>query len=419
MKIVVVNNKFYRRGGPETYMLKFMEMAEQHGHTAIPFAFRDERNLPSDYAGYFPGKPRAKKGVSGLIRGALTAFDNKEADECLRRLIRAEKPDLIYIIVQINGLSPGIIKVAKEEGVPVIHRFSDFFMACPKYSFFRDGEVCEKCMHGNYRHAVRNKCTKNSRMVSLLRAMTMRYHNRKKYYDMVDRYITPSTHTRSLLVRDGCLTEDRIAHNPTYIDCSGITPRYDNDGYVLCLGRFSPEKGFEYVVDAFRRLKDIPVKVWVTGDKENATPELLQMIEEGGLQDKIHFTGFITGKTLDEAISGAMCVACPAIWYENMPNVLIEAFSHGKPVIASDIGSLAEVVEDGKTGLLFEPKNVEQIAACIRRLYEDPALCESLGRAAREKCEREYSPEKHWQRFVTICQEIGVNTEKVKEETNA
>ncbi len=411
MKIVVVNNKFYRRGGPETYMIKFMDMIRENGHTAIPFAFADEKNLPSDYAEYFPKRPRDKKGIAGVVSGALTAFDNKEADKCLRRLIREEKPDLIFIIVQINGLSPGLIKVAKEEGVPVIHRFSDFFMACPKYSFFRDGNVCEECMHRRYRHAVKHKCSKNSRLVSLLRVMTMRYHNRKKYYDMVDRFMTPSTHTKSLMVRDGCLTADRITHNPTYIDCTAITPRYDNDGYVLCLGRFSPEKGFEYVVDAFRRLKDIPVKVWVTGDKENATPELLRMIEEGGLQDKVHFTGFITGKTLDDAISGAMCVACPAIWYENMPNVLLESFSHGKPVIASRIGSMAEVVQDGKTGLLFEPKNVEQIAACIRKLHENPSLTEELGKNARKTCETEYSPEKHWQRFTGICREIGVNME--------
>jgi glycosyltransferase involved in cell wall biosynthesis len=97
-----------------------------------------------------------------------------------------------------------------------------------------------------------------------------------------------------------------------------------------------------------------------------------------------------------------MCVACPAIWYENLPNVILESFAYGKPVIASRLGSLADAVEDGKTGLLFEPKNPFEIASCIRRLYEDSHLCVELGENARQEAETKYSPQAHWSRFMEI-----------------
>ena len=101
-----------------------------------------------------------------------------------------------------------------------------------------------------------------------------------------------------------------------------------------------------------------------------------------------------------------MCVACPAIWYENMPNVVLEAYAYGKPVIASNIGSLKEIIEHGKTGFLFEAKNSTQIANSIRTLFLNQELVTQMGINARQKCEIEYSPEVHWNRFLKLYNKI-------------
>ena len=95
-----------------------------------------------------------------------------------------------------------------------------------------------------------------------------------------------------------------------------------------------------------------------------------------------------------------MCVACPAIWYENLPNVILEAFSYGRPVIATDIGSLSDVVDNGVDGLLFERKNSKQIADCIRMIYDNPDLFAQMSKNARKKCQELFSPQAHWQRFI-------------------
>lgn len=427
MKIVIAHYKYYIQGGPERYMLKFMKLAEEHGHTVIPFSVRYPQNLPTPYDRYFVS-PKSKNSTGRfdaanltpmvVVKGAWNEFHNGEAKKNLRRLIREEKPDLLYVLIP-GMLSADIFKVAKEEGVPVILRLSDFRVLCGSYSLRRGEEVCEECIYGKYRCMVKHRCVKKSRLLSFLRMWSLSHARRRKTYRYVDAVIAPPKFTGDLMVRSGFFSKEKVHVNPTFIDASAIVPSEKRENYVLCLGRFSPEKGFIYVVEALRYLKDLPVTVAVTGDKENCDATLKEVIGKYDLEDKVKFVGFLQGEELERVTAQALCVACPAIWYENLPNVVLEAYAYGKPVIASDIGSLAEVVEDGKTGLLFEPKNVEQIAACIRRLYEDPALCESLGRGAREKCEREYSPEKHWERFVTICQGVGVNTEKVEEDTKA
>ena len=410
MKIVIAHYKYYIQGGPERYMLKFMQLAEEHGHTVIPFSINYNKNLPSEYAGFFvsannennTGRFDASKlSLKSAVRGVSRIFHNKEAYEQLKRLIKQEKPDLLYCLIP-GALSADIFKAAKEENIPVMLRLSDFRLICGNNLLLRDKRICEDCIHGNYRCMVKHKCVKNSTALSIFRKMSLSYARKHKSYELVDAVIAPPKFTADKFVESGFFPAEKIYVNPTFIDCSNVPVSKVFKDYVLCLGRFSPEKGFIYVIEALQYLKDIPVKVAVTGDKENCDKQLKETIEKYGLEDKVRFLGFLHGEKLEQITSEALCVAAPAIWYENLPNVVLEAYSYGKPVIASNLGSLAEIVEDGKTGLLFEPKNPEQIADCIRRLYENPEYCVELGQNARKKCETDFSPEAHWNRFIEI-----------------
>ena len=120
--------------------------------------------------------------------------------------------------------------------------------------------------------------------------------------------------------------------------------------------------------------------------------------------EKIVFTGFKHGKELRELISHSTCIVCPAIWYENMPNTVIEAYAYGKPVVASRIGSLAEIVEDNKTGLLFEMKNSKDFSDKLRKFIDEPTLSMTLGINARCKVEKDYAVEKHMNSVVRILE---------------
>ena len=98
---------------------------------------------------------------------------------------------------------------------------------------------------------------------------------------------------------------------------------------------------------------------------------------------------------MNELLENCLCVACPSIWFDNMPNSIIEAFAYAKPVIASNIGSIKEMVIEGYNGFLFEPKSINQIAKCIMMILEDKEKMIKMGKNARSFCEEKYSPAKH------------------------
>ena len=415
MKIILAHYKYYIQGGPERYLFKFMKLAESHGVEVVPFSVNYPSNAPSEFSDFFVGRATAGGNYDAsnhspqyLLEGAWHEFHNHQAAAQLRSLIQKTNPDMLYVLIP-GQLTADIFRVAKEAHLPILLRISDFRLICGKNLLMRQEEICTDCIHGDYRPMVKHRCVKGSKALSILRALSCDYTRRFHRYDRVDAVITPPEYTKKLLVESGFFPERKVFVNPTFIDCTKIIPNFTPGDYVLCLGRFSEEKGFRYVVEAMQYLKDLPVQLAITGTEEGCDEALKRQIEALGIRDKIRFTGFVKGKALEDLTKGALCVACPAVWYENMPNVVLESYAYGKPVIASNLGSLTELVEDGKTGLLFEPKNTQKIASCIRCLAEHPEKTQEMGENARKFCEEKYTPEAHWQRFLTIAESVGVH----------
>lgn len=408
MKIIVANYRYFIAGGPERYMFKFIEAAEKRGIEVIPFSVQNSQNKPTKYDKYF-AKPRAKElmyadtkrsfhNYYGIFRATLW---NYEAAGKLRRLIKDTKPDAIYILHEINHLSPSIIRAARKENIRIVHRISDFFMFCARYDFLYENEICEACIHGDYTEAVKKKCVKNSGVGTRLRVAAMKLYKRSRVFEDVDKFIATCLFSKNKLIEGG-IPADKIECIPTFINAEDVTPCYENEKYFLFLGRMAHQKGTIYAIEAMSHLKDTEYSLKITGEITDAEEDrkIWEYVVVNGLQDKIIFTGFKHGVELDELINKAVCIVCPAIWYENMPNTVIEAYAHGKPVVASRIGSLAEIVVDNETGLLFEIRNSKELADKLRQFVNDPELSCRLGQNARKKCEEDYSEEKHMDRVL-------------------
>ena len=403
MRIIIANYRYFVAGGPEKYMFKFMESARKIGIDVIPFSVDNPQNEVTIYSKYF-AKPRSnqlmyadtKKSIGNMIGMVRATVWNYDAEKKLRKLIRDTKPDVVYILHEVNHLSPSIIRAAKKEGVRVVHRISDFFMFCPKYDFLCENEICEACLHGEYRKAIEHRCVKGSKAGTLLRILAMKLYAITKIFDDVDQYICTCEFSKTKLIEGG-IPSEKISCIPTFIDAAKITPCYENDKYFLFLGRMAHQKGTIYAIEAMNYLRDTEYVLKITGQITDSEEDqkIWMYIRENNLEEKVVFTGFKRGKELEQLISRATCILCPAIWYENMPNTVIEAYAYGKPVVASRIGSLAEIVVDGETGFLFEMKNSKDLAKKLTRFSDDGTLAEKLGINARMICEDLYSPDRH------------------------
>ena len=412
MRIIVAHYKYYIQGGPERYMFKFMDLAERNGCEVIPFSVNYKLNQKTSYSKYFVGTEESggnydasNHKLSYLLKSAWHEFHNFEAARNLKKLIKETKPDLLYVLIP-GQLTTDIFKVAHKAGIPVILRISDFRTICGNNILLSKGELCEDCIHGKYGFCYKKRCVKNSKMLSLLRAVSLNYARKHKKYRYVDAVITPPSFTANKLVESGFFPKEKVHVLPTFVDTKSIKPSNSFGNYVLCLGRFSPEKGFDSVLRALQYLKDLPIKVAITGTKENCDPRIKKLIEELNIGQQVSFVGFLSGDKLSEITSNCLCVACPALWYENMPNVVLEAFAYGKPVVATDIGSLSEIVINEHNGLLFPRNDDKELANCIRRLFGDSDLRKRLGDNARRDAELHYSPEKHFVGFLEIVNSL-------------
>lgn len=415
MRIIVANYRYFIAGGPEKYMFKFMDAAQRMSIEVIPFSVNNPQNEETPYSKYF-AKPRSnqlmfadtKKTIGNYVGMFRSTVWNWNAEAKLRKLIRDTKPDAVYILHEVNHLSPSIIRAAKKEGVRVVHRISDFFMFCPKYDFLCENEICEACLHGDYSKAIAHRCVKGSKAGTWLRVIAMELYKATKVFDDVDHFVCTCEFSKNKLIEGG-IPSVKITCVPTFIDASKITPCYKNDKYFLFLGRMAHQKGTIYAIEAMKYLKDTDYVLKITGQISESEEDqaIWKYIQDNQLENKVIFTGFKHGKELDTLISRASCIVCPAIWYENMPNTVIEAYAYGKPVVASKIGSLAEIVVDGETGFLFEMKNSKDLADKLRRFVNNENLSMILGSRAREKCEVEYCEDNHMNMVLDILSGQG------------
>lgn len=321
MRIIIANYRYFIAGGPEKYMFKFMDAAEKMGIEVIPFSVNNPQNEETPYSKYF-AKPRSnqimyadtKKSISNLIGMVRATVWNYDAEKRLRHLIRDTKPDAVYILHEVNHLSPSIIRAARKEKVRVVHRISDFFMFCPKYDFLCENEICEACLHGDYRKAIEHRCVKGSKAGTLLRVMAMKLYAATKVFDDVDQYICTCEFSKNKLIEGG-ISKDKVTCVPTFIDATSITPCYEDDKYFLFLGRMAHQKGPIYAIEAMKYLKDTDYVLKITGQISDSEEDqkIWNYIKENNLEDKIVFTGFKHGKELQELISHSTCIVCPGL----------------------------------------------------------------------------------------------------------
>ncbi len=397
MKILFVNKYYHPSGGPETVMLQTREKLESLGNEVVFFSMQHPRNLETPYSKYFVCNVDYN-GSNSLLNKAkmsLNIFYSLEARRKMELLLEEEKPDLAHLHNIYHQISPSILPVLKKKGIPVVMTLHDFKLVCPNYTLLREGDPCESCEGKHFYKAVIHKCVKDSYWKSLVCSLEMYFHRFLKIYkNHVDAFITLSEFSREKMVQYG-LPEKKTLCLPNYVDLPSNGAGENPGKYILFLGRLSEKNGIMTLLQAMEKLKGVPLIVAGEGE---LLPVLKQFVKNKKM-DNVTFTGFLNGTKLEETIENSMFLVFPAICYHNCPMSVLESFAHDKPVIGSNLGSIPELIDDGIDGLLFEPKNTEDLAEKIGYLYNHPLLARKMGVSARKKVEQRYSKEGYYNRL--------------------
>lgn len=412
MKILLVNYRYFISGGPEKYMFNIKKMLEENGHEVIPFSIHSNKNVDTPYSKYFvePIGSRdavyfneVKKTPKSVWQMFSRSVYSVEVKNAIQREIKAEKPDLVYIIHFVNKLSPSVITGAKELGIPVVLRLSDYFLLCPRFDFMYQKKVCEECLTKGYKSCIQKKCVQGSKAASLIRVFSMKVHSLLKVYDKVDAFITPSEFLKKKLVANG-FPEGKIYCIPTFTTSKSTVGKPQIGTYGLYFGRVTEEKGVETAIKAYEKMPEKQLKI-MGDDTTDEGIRLKEYVRQKGLSN-VEFLGFKGGTELEEVIKGAKFTLIPSIWYDNLPNTALESFQYSKPVIASNIGSLPELIIDGYNGYLFEPGDSEDLRKKVEKIDSDEETLQRLGKNSRSRLEDRFAPLTHYDSLMNVMKKV-------------
>lgn len=411
MRILLVNYRYFISGGPEKYMFNIKKLLEEHGHEVIPFSNHSSKNVETVYSKYFVepiGGRNAvyfedcKKTPKVIWQMLSRSIYSKEVERAICRQIKDVKPDVVYIIHFVNKLSPSVICGAKKMGVPVVLRLSDYFLLCPRFDFLYHKRVCEDCLTKGYRTCIKRRCVKHSLFASIVRVFSMKVHSFLHIYDKVDAFITPSEFLKKKLEDNG-FEPEKIHCIPTFTNIAEPPKAPAVGAYGLYFGRLTEEKSVQTIIKAYEKLPSHQIKI-VGDDTTGEAIRLKQYVAAKGLSN-IEFLGFKDGEELTDVIQKSRFSIIPSICYENLPNTALESFQYSKPVLASNIGSLPELITDGENGYLFKPGNVKDLYSKIKLMDDDTAV-KAMGAACIKKLHTRFSQKTHYDALINVFTDV-------------
>jgi glycosyltransferase involved in cell wall biosynthesis len=399
VKIVYANNHLYRRGGSERVMFDEAALVARRGHETLFFGHRHPSMNTAAYAELFPEPvdPGSVRGLSKVLMAGRIVM-NPGAASRFGRLLDLSRPDLVHAHNIYAGLTPRILDEATARGVPSVLTLHDYKLACPSYLMLCRGQVCDACVGGTFAHCLLRRCHKDSYFVSAVTMVEATFNALTGKWQQARFLICPSKFVRNTMIRHG-LPAEKLRHVPNGIDLNEWSCGPADGGYLLYVGRISPEKGVDTLVRASVRS---PLPLRIVGDGPDR-PRLEALAAKLGAA--VHFEGQKDAPAVRALLHGAAALLVPSVCNENAPITIVEAMASGKAVVASNIGGIPEMVQDGETGLLVTPGDVESLRHAIATVVANAAGREQMGRAGRERAEREFSLEHHVERIFRVYED--------------
>lgn len=391
MKVILCHN-FYRSSAPSGEDSVFKNeklLLESNGVEVIPFELYNDEIDDS--------------GLTNKLNIAKNTIWSISTKNRLSKLIASEKPEIVHFHNTFPQISPSAYSACKKHSVPVIQTIHNYRFICPGALLQRENAPCEDCVGNTLFPALRHKCYRNSlAATSALVAMISINRMLGSYQNNIDRYIALTHFAASRLIAGG-LPEEKIIIKPNYLP---DPPPIGQGGtsYAVYVGRLSEEKGLKTLLDAWKLNNSIQLKILGDGPLRS---ELEEITKANNLN--IKFMGYQDRDVILSTVSDAMMQIVPSEWYEGFPMVILEAFACGTPVIASNIGSLEEVIQTGITGAHFTAGNAAELADSITRMSEianiHPEQYQQIRMNARQEFEKKFTAKSNINQLMKIYEE--------------
>jgi glycosyltransferase involved in cell wall biosynthesis len=274
-----------------------------------------------------------------------------------------------------------------------VQSLHNYRMICAGSRLMRDERPCEDCFGASPYQAVLHGCYRGSRIGSFAVARMVDTHRRRgTWWQKVDCFIAVSTFARDKFIKAG-FPADRIVVKPNFAADQPVALSSAVRAGALYVGRLSPEKGIRTLL---RGWDGLAVPLRIVGDGP------MRGFVENSAGAEIVMLGQKQQSEVACEMAQASFLVVPSIWEEPFGLVVVEAFCQGLPVVASRIGALPEIIEDGVSGLLFSAGDAKALAAKVVWAYQNPEAMRAMGVNARKMYEENYSPAANFSRLKEI-----------------
>lgn len=382
MKILMVNKFLYPNGGSETYVFKLGQELEKRGNKVEYFGMENSRRIVGNSVDVYTSQMDFHANSIKKLLYPLKIIYSIEAKRKIRKVIETFQPDIVHLNNFNFQLTPSIIYEIKRHKLPIVYTAHDSQLVCPNHLMqqFYTGEKCQKCIKEGVFCCWRYKCIHGSKLKSLIGSCEAKLYRTMKTYRKIDTIICPSGFIKTILDTNPDLA-GRTIKLQNFVDAerrekaeSKVSEKeYSN--YVLYLGRYSVEKGVRTLLEVCKR-----------------TPQITYVFAgDGPLREEVRKVknvtdlGFLNGERLSEVIRKARYTVFPSECYENCPFSIMESITYGVPVIASRTGGVPELIDEGKSGQLFEPGNMQELEEQIADFWNNNEVVNDMKKNCLQK----------------------------------
>ena len=390
MKILILHNRYKIIGGEEGVVKAEYTLLANYGHNVAVFEVSNDRIV----------------GIWGKLSTAINGIYSLPSKQQVSDAIAQMEPDLVHVHNFFPLLSPSVYDACLEADVPVVQTLHNYRLLCPKAMPFRNGQICEDCFDRVIPWAgILHGCYRNSHIQSAsVAAMLGLHHWQGTWHKRVDAYIALSDFQKQVFVRSG-LPAERFFVKPNFVFGSECPPDSARGDFALFVGRLSEEKGVEVLLDAYlQHHLTIPLKIIGDGPSRAALEQ-----KAAGLS-QVTFLGRQDATVVAQMMQRAQFLVFPSIWYEGFPLTIAEAYACKLPTIASNLGTMSEIVCDGITGIHFESGNAADLASKMQWAIAHPIALKTMGEAAYQIYQHRYTPEVNYRQLLEIYESAIART---------
>ena len=417
MRILLANYRYFLSGGPERYMFNVSDALIRSGHDVVPFSIQYARNVLTPYSNHFATPigtadevyfRQQRQSIGTAIKTLERLFYSPEVEKKVLALAREVRPDVAYVLHYLRKLSPSLLVGLKQAKLPILVRLSDYQMSCPQAHFLRDSKPCSLCAAGNVLPSIRYRCVQGSLSASVANAFATWFHRAKGYFDLIDCFVVTNGFMADIL-RQGGVSSERVSLIPTFVQPRVptellIKQKRDQVAYV---GRLEHIKGVHVLIEAAGILKvRFPEVGWSFRIAGEGSPDYVAMLQRRmldlDLSGRVEFCGPLDTNDVFDLLATSRIQVVPSLWFENLPNSLLEGYASCTPAIASALGSLTATVEHGRTGMLFAPGDASSLAEALAECWANRGRLDEMGRNARLLADTVYSEQGHLEKLTAL-----------------